>query len=238
MKKEYALEYISAYKDALKYIDKKIPLLEHSDTELEQQKKKLKRLNRKLKGLNFVCTWIVVSVLTLFPMSILNFIIETDFNFFYITPVVSFVVLYLYKVKYSKGTQKTQIKATTDIIDRLTSDNKSLIGEINYAQSLANEALTILLLSDKDKTDKNILDCDLLYTNLTMLEYAYGYVNNIAAAPVFEDATNSFRAVLNQVSKNSDKNTELYKQFHKEALQAEYRRGALKRCAKLTGNIK
>ena len=54
MKKDDTLAYIADLTSALELIDNKTPLLEHSDKELLQQKKKLKRLKHKLKGLHFV----------------------------------------------------------------------------------------------------------------------------------------------------------------------------------------
>ena len=48
MKKDEKLELIAAYESALEFIDRKTPLLEHSDIELEKQTKQLNKIKNEL----------------------------------------------------------------------------------------------------------------------------------------------------------------------------------------------
>lgn len=230
MKKDDTLAYIADLTSALELIDNKTPLLEHSDKELLQQKKKLKRLKHKLKGLHFVGVWAVFTLVGLMPMSLLNSIIETDFNFLVITPLVSLIVLFLYKTKYSKGQQKTQIKAIENSVNRLEGDNRNLIGEINYSANLADEALTLLMLDDT-KTEYHISDCDLSLTNTVSLKYIYMFINKGAPTLNFKAGVQHFSEIIDN-AKQKQEYKDLLNTYQEGMLQAEYRRGVIKRCAK------
>lgn len=237
MKKSEKLGLIEDYQSALDFIDRKTPLLENSDTELEKQTKALHKVEHKFKGVNFFLAWIVFTAVCCVPMSLLNSTIQTDLNFLYITPIVSIIVLYLYKMKYTKGTQKAQIKAMQGNIKKLSEDNKSLIGEINYSKSVADEALTQLLISQDDKQGRDILTCDPIYTNLNAVAFAYGCINeplkeNEKISPTFQTAIEQFVAIIEELKKGED-NKDLLKEFHEAELRTTYRKGVLKRCAKL-----
>lgn len=240
MKKNEKLELIADYCSALEFIDRKTPLLEHSDIEFEKQSKQLKKIKGKLKGINFFLAWLVVTAFTLIPMSILDTMIESDFNLLYITPVVSLVILYLYKVKFVKGPQKAQIKAIEDSVKKLAEDNKSIIGEINYSVGIANEALTQLLISKEHNHDFDVLSCDPIYTNLDAVNFAYGYINEPPETtpkifPTFQSSIEHFQTIIEELNKN-DSSSELLKEFNNASLRARYRRGVIKRCEKLKIN--
>lgn len=225
------LEYIETYNNALSFIDKKIPLLEHSDSDLRVESHRLNRLKNKFKGVNLLVAWLLCTAICLIPMSLLNMMIETELNLLFLTPVVSAIVLYLYKTKYGKNTQQPQIKAMNNNLSRLEAENKKIIGEINYAKRMADEALTILLL-DESKKAYDILECDLKYTNLVATTYAYGYTNKQPVTPKFNDVINRFQTIIDNI-KQENRSPELLEEYTTGALVAEYRRGAIKRCAKV-----
>lgn len=230
MKKEDTLAYIEDLTSALEWIDNKAPLLEHSDKELLQQKKKLEKLKHKLKGLHFIAMWGIFTLVGLIPMSLLNIIIDTDFNFLIITPLVSLIVLFLCKTKYSKGQQKTQTKAIEGTVKRLETENRNLIGEINYSANLADEALTLLMLDDT-KTEYHISDCDLMLTNTVSLKYIYMFINKESPTANFKTGMQYFSEIIKN-TENKQEYEDLLKMYQNGMLQAEYRRGVIKRCAK------
>lgn len=242
MKKSEKLGLIEDYQSALDFIDRKAPLLENSDTELERQAKRLHKVEYKFKGANFFLAWIVFTAVCCVPMSLLNSVIQTDWNFLYITPIVSIIVLYLYKMKYTRGTQKAQVKAMQGNIKKLSEDNKTLIGEINYSKNIADEALTQLLISQDNKQGRDILTCDPIYTNLTAIAFAYGCINeplkeNEKISPSFQAAVEQFTAIIEEL-KRGENNKDLLKEFHDAELRATYRSGVLKRCAKFETDSK
>lgn len=237
MKINEKLELIATYTSALEFIDRKTPLLEHSDIELEKQTRQLNKIKNKLRGVNFILAWIVVTVFCLIPMSILNTMIETDLNFLYITPIASIIILYLYKIKYIKNTQKSQIKAMEDAVNKLKEDNKTIIGEINYTKGIADEALTQLLLSQEHNREYDVLSCDAIYTNLDAINFAYGYINEppndtTKISPTFRASIEHFKAIIDDL-KNNNPSNELLEDFKKAELRAIYRQGIIKRCEKL-----
>ena len=237
MKKDEKLELIAAYESALEFIDRKTPLLEHSDIELGKQTKQLNKIKNKLKGINFILAWFIVTAICLVPMSILNTMIETDLNFLYITPIVSIIVLYLYKIKFVKGTQKAQIKAMESSVSKLEEDNKAIIGEINYTKSIADEALTQLLISQEHNHEYDILSCEHIYTNLDAIKFAYGYIceppnNATNLSPTFRASIKHFKAIIDEL-KSNDTSNDLLKDFKKAELRATYRQGIIRRGERL-----
>lgn len=225
------LEYIKTYSNALSFIDRKIPLLEHSDSDLRTENRRLNKLKNKFKGANLLFAWLVCTAICLIPMSVLNMMIETELNLLFLTPVFSAIVLYLYKTKYEKNTQQPQIKAMSNNLSRLETENKEIIGEINYAKRMADEALTMLLL-DESKQSYDISECDLKYTNLAAVTYAYGYTGKQPITPKFNDVISRFQTIVDNI-KQDNKSPDLLEEYKTNALTAEYRRGAIKRCAKV-----
>lgn len=231
MEKNDTLEYIKTYSNALDFIDKKTPLLEHSDNDLKAERHKLDKLKNKFKGINLLVAWLICTAICLIPMSILNMMIETELNLMFLTPVLSAIVLYLYKTKYDKKTLQPQIKAMGSNLSRLETENKEIIGEINYAKRMADESLTMLLL-DESKQSYDISECDAKYTNSVAVTYAYGYTGEQPVTPKFESVIDRFQTVIENIKKEN-KSPELLKEYTTGALVAEYRQGVIKRCAKV-----
>lgn len=237
MRKEETLDYLNTYCSVLEFIDRKTPFLEHADNEYAIYSKKVYKLQHRLKGINFFLAWIVVSIVSFVPMSMLNFIIETELNFIVFTPFVAAIGLFLYKMKYEKSTQKMQIKAMKDLEQKAADESKSIVGEINYAKGIADEALTKLLLTEQENHEFDMLSCEKIYTNLAALYYVYGEISdphsdNISLIANVRNSMNHFEGIIKNATENNN-SPDLIKEFEDAKIRAEYRRGVILRCAKM-----
>lgn len=237
MRKDEILEDLNTYCSTLEFIDRKTPFLEHADEEIDKYNKKIHKLTHRFKGVNFLLTWVVLSIICFIPMSMLNLIIDTEMNFIVFTPLVSIVALFLYKTKYEKSTLKMQVKAMKDMEEKADSDSKVIIGEINYAKAIADETLTKLMITKEENHEYDVLQCDDIYSNLSALYYVYGDIcepktENGTLVPNFRNSIKHFNDIIEDVEKNNT-SPELLKEFNDAGLRAQYRRGVMLRCAKL-----
>ena len=220
MTKKTIIKDLEVYLSTLDYIDKKLPLLEYSEHELITYKKQLDKLTHQFSPLNMLIYWAIFTLIALIPMSLLNLMIDTSFNFLYITPLFSAIVLLLYKNKTANTTLKKQSSGIKKSLKQCEEKFNTIAGEINYSKSLAEEFLSKLLLS-KEKLD--LLSCALNYSLI------YIEQNDLVT---FSDAINRFKTILDEIQNDSEK-TELINDYNKAKLKIQYRKGALKRCSKV-----
>ena len=228
MTKKTIIKDLEVYLSTLDYIDKKLPLLEYSEHELITYKKQLDKLTHQFSPLNMLIYWAIFTLIALIPMSLLNLMIDTSFNFLYITPLFSAIVLLLYKNKTANTTLKKQSSGIKKSLKQCEEKFNTIAGEINYSKSLAEEFLSKLLLS-KEKLD--LLSCEEIYTNDEALNYSLIYIeqNDLVT---FSDAINRFKTILDEIQNDSEK-TELINDYNKAKLKIQYSKGALKRCSKV-----
>lgn len=224
MKKDELLKDLTLYKEAIAYIDSKVLILEHTDDEIKKTNNELKKIKSRLSGKNFIILWTAASVLLILPMAILNYLLQVTFNFIFLAPVIGFLSLYLYKMKYQKTQQKIQIKALEGVLSEKIKENKDIVGEINYSKTIADELLGQLLLT---REKKDITTCETDLANVYVLEFIYAYImqNEVTT---FAKGFDYFNAVKNKLSKEAP---ELMEEIKKNEKYVLYRKGVLIRCA-------
>lgn len=227
-RKEKLLKDLKLYIEALNFIDSKTSSLEHAESEYEYQKKEYHKITHKFKGLNILLYWIIFSIISLFPCSLLNSIIATEFNFIYLVPIVSTIALILYINKNTNTIQKKQVTGMKKNLKMNEDKLKDLIGEINYTKSLAEQLLHRMFEDKNHQTD--LLTISDVLLNLEALNYMYESINRDISTTL-ETAIENFNVAIETTKKDKLK-ADVIEDFRQAELKAKFRTGVLKRCIK------